>query len=147
MDEYTADTYAGEEFPMTLTRRGRVLAVASVAVVALIAAAFVWVYEPTRTEIRWLLFSGEYKGRVMAEPAPPSGELRHAEWDMSGMVGMETAMYLVYDPADSLAAAASSGEAGKFTGIPCKVPKVKRMEPGWYLVTAYTAQYWGVCGS
>jgi hypothetical protein len=130
-----------------VTRRQRVLMGASVAVIALIAAAFVWVYEPTRTEIRWLLFSREYKARVMAEPAPPSGELRHAEWDMSGMVGMETAMYLVYDPTDSLAGVASSGEVRKFAGIPCKVPKVKRMERGWYLVTAYTAQYWGVCGS
>jgi hypothetical protein len=131
---------------VTLTRRGKVLAVTSALVVALIAAAFVWVYEPTRTEIRWLLFSGKYKARVMAAPAPPSGELKHAEWDISGMVGMETAMYLVYDPADSLADAAFSRQPGKFTGIPCKVPKVKRMGRGWYLVTAYTAQYWGVCG-
>jgi hypothetical protein len=131
---------------VTLTRRSKVLAVASALVVALIAAAFVWVYEPTRTEIRWLLFSGEYKARVMAAPAPPSGELKHAEWDISGMVGMETAMYLVYDPADSLADAALSRQPGKFTGIPCKVRKVKRMGRGWYLVTAYTAQYWGVCG-
>jgi hypothetical protein len=129
-----------------VTRRRKVLAVASALVVVLIAAAFVWVYEPTRTEIRWLLVSREYKARVMAQAEPANGELKHAEWDMSGMVGMETAMYLVYDPADSLAAAASSGEAGKFAGIPCKVPKVKRMERGWYLVTAYTAQYWGVCG-
>jgi hypothetical protein len=130
-----------------VTRRGRVVATAAVVVLGLVAAAAIWMYEPARTEIRWLLFSREYKARVMAQPASADGELRHAEWDMSGMVGMETAMYLVYDPADSLAVAASSGGEGKFAGIPCKVPRVKRMERGWYLVTAYTAQYWGVCGS
>jgi hypothetical protein len=129
-----------------MSGRRRVMATAGVLALIIIVAAFVWVYEPTRTGIRWLVESRDYKARVMAEAAPENGELRHAEWDMSGMVGMETAQYLVYDPKDSLAGAAASGEAGKFNGIPCKVPKLKRMESGWYVVTAYTAQYWGVCG-
>jgi hypothetical protein len=131
---------------VTLTRRRKVLAVASALVVALIAAAFVWVYEPTRTEIRWILFSRDYKARVLDEPTPPSGELKHVEWETSGMVGMETAEYLVYDPTNSLEYA-TGASPGKWPGIPCKARKISQVEPNWYVVTFYTAQYWGACGS
>ncbi len=128
-----------------MTRNARVLARASLIVLAIIAAVVLWEYEPTRTEIRWLTVSGGYKARVLAQPTPLSEELKHVEWDGWGFVSMYTTEYLVYDPTDSLAVAASSGEAGKFAGLPCKVPVVRKMERGWYVVRFYTEQAWGNC--
>jgi hypothetical protein len=55
--------------------------------------------------------------------------LKHVEWESSGWgpIG-PTIVYLVFDPADSLSAAAKSHQAGKFSGIPCEVPRVQRLE-------------------
>ena len=67
------------------------------------------------------------------------------EWDGWGFVGMDTTVYLVFDPTDSLSSAAATHQSGKFVGIPCKVPKVSRLENQWYAVTFYTNQYWDGC--
>jgi len=71
------------------------------------------------------------------------GELKHIEWDGWGWGGQDTTVYLVYDPADSLAAAAKGQKPGKFNGIPCEVLRVRRLESYWYTVQFYTNEFWG----
>jgi hypothetical protein len=98
-----------------------------------------------RSTARWLVWSGEYKTRVLEQAPAANGELKHIEWDGWGMFAQDTSVYLVFDPADSLSAAARSHQAGKFDGIPCKVFSVRRMEDHWYAVVDYTGQAWGQC--
>jgi hypothetical protein len=97
-----------------------------------------------RNTASWSLWSRRYKAEVLAQPEPASGELRHAEWDGWGFPGAgDTIVYLVFDPTDSLAKAAYDHQPGKFNGIPCKVPRVSRLESRWYAVLFYTDERWG----
>lgn len=98
-----------------------------------------------RTHARWFLKSESYKARISTEPESTEGELRHIEWDGWGFGGNDTYVYLVFDPKDSLAAAASGDSSGKFGGIPCEVPRVRRLERYWYSVEFYTSTSWGQC--
>lgn len=97
-----------------------------------------------RTSTRWLLWSGEYKKQVLAEPAPFNGDLKHIEWDGSGFAGTDTTFFLVFDPTNSLATAAHNNQFGKFKGIPCDVSEVDRMDSHWYLVEIDYGN-WGGC--
>jgi hypothetical protein len=98
-----------------------------------------------RSNARWLVSSGDDKAQVLAQPQPPNGELKHVDWDGWGMFAQNTEVYLVYDPADSLQAAALSGQPGKFGGIPCQVLSVRRLESRWYSVIFYTGETWDHC--
>lgn len=120
------------------------IAVMVVIFCAVSAAVFFCSFQ-IRTFARWFLWSAQYKKVVLAEPTPENGELKHFEWDGWGWAGMDTSVYLVLDPADSLSLAASTRQSGKFPGIPCKVPKVTRLESHWYAVTFYTDQQWESC--
>jgi len=99
-----------------------------------------------RPSLRWLLWSRGYKAEVLAQPAPANGELRHIEWDGWGgtPVGDWTA-YVVFDPTDSLSAAAKSRSHGKFSGIPCNVDRVRRLENHWYSVELAMNEWWDRC--
>jgi hypothetical protein len=97
-----------------------------------------------RNTARWSLWSRRYKAEVLAQSTPPNGDLRHVEWDGWGFPGAgDTTVYLVFDPTDSLAAAAKKHEPGKFDGIPCRVPRVSRLEDRWYAVLFYNDERWG----
>jgi hypothetical protein len=98
-----------------------------------------------RLQTRWLLHSSKLKASVQSEPAPPTGELRHAEFDSWGLAGMGTIEYLIFDPTDSLEAAVATRSDGKFPGIPCKVPMIRRMESHWYVAMYYTNAGWSDC--
>ena len=98
-----------------------------------------------RSPIKWLLLSSEYKKEVLAQPVASNGDFKHVEWDAWGWAGAYTSVYLVFDPADSLALVARSHQSGKFSGIPCKVPWVSRMQSHWYTVKFYTDEVWGRC--
>jgi len=126
--------------------KGRKLAILSVVLVYW-AVSFVLLLnrEPIRTAARWLLYSKDFKASVLAQQEPPNGELRHVEWDAWGWGGNDTTVYLVFDPDDSLAAAAKSGQPGRYNGIPCKVPRVQRLQSRWYTVQFYTDTEWGKC--
>jgi hypothetical protein len=91
-----------------------------------------------RTEIRWLTWSREYKTRVLAQPVSGSGGLKHVEWDGWGWGGQDTTVYLVFDPNDLLAPAATSDKPGKYESLPCEVARVSRLESHWYTVQMYT---------
>ena len=87
---------------------------------------------------RWLLSSRAYKAKVLGQPDSPHGELKHIEWDGWGWGGQDTTVYLVFDPTDSLALAATFNKAGKYVGVPCEVARVARLENHWYTVQMYT---------
>jgi hypothetical protein len=90
------------------------------------------------------LWSRQFKAEVLALPAPVNGELRHVEWEATGFAGVaNVTVYLVFDPTDSLAAAAKRHSPGKFAGIPCEVFRVLRLESHWYSVLFYTDEAWG----
>lgn len=92
---------------------------------------------------KWLARSHYYKSEVLARPESAT-ELKHVEWDMSGFAGMfNNTVYLVFDPADKLSAAAKSRQPGKFEGIPCGVRLIRRLDTNWYAVLFYTDEYWG----
>ena len=91
------------------------------------------------------MWSYGYKKQVLAQPAPANGELKHIEWDGWGWAGQDTTVFLVFDPTESLAVAATSRQPGKFNGIPCEVFLVRRLEGHWYTVQNYTDQGWGEC--
>jgi hypothetical protein len=98
-----------------------------------------------RSACRWMLWSHDYKRTILAQPTSANGDLKHIEWDGWGFAGSDTSVFLVFDPADSLAMAAKSGQPGKFDGIPCEVFLVRRLESHWYTVQNYTDQGWGEC--
>jgi hypothetical protein len=99
-----------------------------------------------RTELRWLLLAQSYKAAVHAQPQSADGRLKHVEWDGWGFPGAgNPVVYLVFDPNDSLDKAAKRHSPGKFSGIPCEVPTVQRLESHWYTVLFYTDMDWNHC--
>ncbi len=125
-------------------RRQRRLIVLMLAIYWAISAALLGHFSSVHTEARWLVWSHDYKTKVLAQPASADGELKHVEWDGWGFAGAgDTTVYLVFDPTDSLSVAARNHQPGKFNGIPCEVPRVDRVESQWYTVRFYTDEYWG----
>lgn len=113
--------------------------------VLIVTPLAIWNYSAAKTTARWLLWSRDYKSKVLSQPSSSSGELKHIEWDGWGWAGQDTVVYLVFDPADSLSVAASIHQFGRFAGIPCEVPYISRLESQWYTVTFYTDREWGRC--
>ena len=98
-------------------------------------------YETARS----LGYSKEYKDKVLAQPAS-NDELRHIEWDGSGFAGIANqAVYLVFDPSDSLSTRGEGRKRNEFNGIPCEVRSVQRLESHWYSIVFYTDQDWSHC--
>lgn len=130
-------------------RRKRGTLLSTLATVWLVST-FLFVYyvhdqSSVRTTARWLVWSHDYKDKVLAQQAPANGEFRHVEWDGWGWGGQDTTVFLVLDPTDSLSSAAAIHQPGKFDGIPCAVPEVSRLESQWYAVRFYTNQHWDRC--
>jgi hypothetical protein len=100
-----------------------------------------------RSTARWLVWSNDYKARVLAQPEPRNGELRHIEWDGWGEFAQDFSVFLVFDPNDSLSGPAKKGQYGKFNGIPCEVDVVHRMDSHWYTVLfeGYVDPSWNSC--
>ena len=99
-------------------------------------------YSAVQTSARWMFSSHRYKSEVLAQPAL-NGEFRHIEWSGWGIAGQDTTVYLVYDPNDSLFAASRTQSGGRFSGLPCDVVGVHRLEANWYTVQFYTNESWG----
>jgi hypothetical protein len=97
-----------------------------------------------RNVARWSVSSRRYKAEVFAQPDSGNEGFKHIEWDGWGFAGAgDTTVYLVFDPTNSLLAAAKTHRPGKFDGIPCKVAGVTRLESRWYAVLFYTDERWG----
>ena len=98
------------------------------------------------TRTRWLLWSKDYKAQLLTQPDSANGALRHIEWDGWGFPGAgDTIEYLVFDPNDSLLTAAGNDSPGKFSGIPCEVARVRRLESHFYAILFYTETNWDQC--
>jgi hypothetical protein len=102
-------------------------------------------YLAIRSAARWSIWSNDFKAKVTAQPTPADGNVKHLDWDGWGWGGENTEVYLVFDPTDSLSAAANSHQPGKFSGLPCKVDRVFRLERNWYAAQFYTATDWNHC--
>jgi len=126
-------------------RHQSIAALSMVAVFGAVSWLLFRVSDDVRTTGRWLIQSGRYKTEILAQPNSTNGELKHAEWDGWGFAGADTVVYLVFDPNDSLAAAAKGNSPGKYSGIPCEVPNVRRLENHWYTVLFYTDTDWNHC--
>jgi hypothetical protein len=132
-----------DDQPNRRSRLFAALALFSLAAVLTMGALVTWSCSYTiRTAVRWPVGSERYKSEVLAQPTV-TGELKHIEWDGWGWAAQDTTVYLVFDPTDSLATPARTHQPGKFGGIPCEVPVVKRLEKDWYLVQFYTDEWWG----
>jgi hypothetical protein len=124
----------------------RLQASMALALFAVIATSFavLKLQEPIRESLRWLLWSKHFKAELQRAPSGRPGEFRHIEWQATGFAGVANdSIYLVFDPSDALASAARTGSAGKYTGVPCEVLKVRRLENEWYSVEFYTDEAWG----
>jgi hypothetical protein len=115
-----------------------------------VAGALLKTQNVLRPSLRWLLWSHRFKAEVLAQPTPANGEFRHIEWDGSGGVPVgDWTVYVVFDPSESLAAAAKNGWSGsysKYKGIPCDVGFVRRLESHWYSVELGMNEWWERCG-
>jgi hypothetical protein len=109
------------------------------------SAVLIGNYSAIRTTIRWFAWSYDYKAKVLAGPTSSNAELKHIEWDGWGWAGQDTAVFLVFDPKNSLSAGARSARSGKFRGIPCEVFRVRRLENHWYSAQLYTNETWNRC--
>lgn len=128
-------------------RRTRKISFFFIAALACFAVAALWWVvighsSALGTTARWLVRSHDYKARVLAQSDLTNGELKHVEWDDWGWGGQDTTVYLVFDPTDSLSQAASSRHPGNYSGIPCEVFLVRRIESHWYTAQFYTNQDW-----
>ncbi len=108
-----------------------------------VAVMFLWNSYAVRIKAKWLLYSHHFKTEVLAQSGSTAGDFKHIEWDGWGWAGEDTTVYLVFDPSDSLSAAARNQRPGKFSGLPCEVAQVSRLEPNWYSVQFYTNELWG----
>jgi hypothetical protein len=123
--------------------RGRIYAALGVAFV--ISMAIACNSYAMRSNARWFIRARRYKAEVLAQPSV-NGQLRHIEWDGWGGAPVgDWPVYLVFDPTDSLSAAASHRESGKLSGIPCDVDEVRRLESHWYSVTLSMNEWWEQC--
>jgi hypothetical protein len=141
---------AGVILLVILSRTIRRQTMAVAAMVAIFAAAC-WLLSRTSDQIhtmgRWHIQSRTYMAKILAQPNSDDGSLKHLEWDVWGFPGAgDTTEYLVFDPNDSLAIAAKSHSPGRYSGIPCEVPSVRRLEKNWYTVLFYTDTNWNHCG-
>lgn len=117
----------------------------------LLAGFWLWSLSPRspamqwRWQARWLLHSAKYKAEILAQRPEEGGGLRHVEWDGWGWGGEDTTVYLVFDPNNALAEAVRGDHPGKYPGIPCTVPQVRRLANQWYTVLFYTDTDWDHC--
>jgi hypothetical protein len=98
--------------------------------------------ESLRAQLKWVWGASEFKSQVLAHPSKTPGEFSHAEWDGWGMFGMDTKVYLVFDPTNSLSLAAARHSNGVIQGIPCIVASIRRLESQWYSVQLYAGSVW-----
>jgi hypothetical protein len=108
-----------------------------------VAVMCLWNFYAVRVTAKWLLYSHHFKTEVLAQSGSKAGDFKHIEWDGWGWAGSDTTVYLVFDPSDSLSAAARKQRPGKFNGLPCEVAQVSELEPNWYSVRFYTNEFWG----
>src|SRR5512141_3237718 len=100
----------------TKRSRSRVLLYTALGTIFIVAPAIAWNSRTIPSNARWFASSRRYKAEVLAQ-STISGQLKHVEWDGWGGAAVgDWTVYLVFDPTDSLSAAARSQTSGKFNG-------------------------------
>jgi hypothetical protein len=128
--------------------RQRFSALSALAVFVILTIILFKNFPDTRDAVRWLVYGPKFRARTLAQSNPDPSSLKHTEWEAWGFPGAgDTVVYLVFDPTDSLAAAAKRGASGKFGNLPCAVVRVRRRQKEWYTVRFYTETDWEHCTS
>lgn len=146
------NVYGEASMVSRVAKRRIACSIASVIIsIFLVASLWLWSQSPRspamqwRWQARWLFSSAKYKAEVLAQPPEKNGALRHSEWDGWGWAGQDTTVYLVFDPNNTLAQAARVNRPGRYPGIPCEVPSVRKLASRWYTVLFYTNTDWSHC--
>jgi hypothetical protein len=116
-------------------RRQTISSLLMVVVFRAVCWALVRISDDVRTVCRWALHENAYKAEVLAQPSSTDGRLKHVEWDGWGFVGSgDMVVYLVFDPNDSLASAATGQGSNSLSP-----PNSKALIGGsqWALLGAY----------
>jgi hypothetical protein len=125
--------------------KGRMVLYAALGMAFVISMVIAWNSYAIRSNARWFIRARRYKAEVLAQPIV-NRQLRRIEWDGWGGAPIgDWTVYLVFDPTDSLSAAASRRGFGKLSGIPCDVDEVRRLESHWYSVTLSMNEWWDQC--
>jgi hypothetical protein len=129
-------------------RKGRQMSVRAVMVFAAflaVTAVIVLNQAHVRPRLHWLVWSQLYKSEVLASTARPDGEFKHVEWDGDGWGSGATGdwmSYVVFDPSDSLSEATKKNVPAQYSGIPCTVIRIRRLEKHWYSVVLDMNEFW-----
>lgn len=129
-------------------RKGRRMSVKSVLVFAAflaVTAVVVLNQSHVRPRLHWLVWSQRYKSEVLASTALRDGEFKHVEWDGDGWGSGATGdwmSYVVFDPSDSLSKATKKNVPAQYSGIPCTVIRIRRLEKHWYSVVLDMNEFW-----
>jgi hypothetical protein len=127
-------------------RKQRLAALSAFAIFLVFTVALFARFADMRDATRWFVSGRTSKADVLAQSNLAKGTMRHVEWEGWGFPGAgNTVVYLVFDPADSLASASKTRTSGKFGGLPCDVFRVRRLENKWYAVQFYTNTDWENC--
>jgi hypothetical protein len=123
---------------------GQRLAAVSMFIVFVVFTAILFTrFTDIRNASRWLTYARVYKAEVLSGSEPGGGQLRHAELEGWGFPGAgDTVVYVVFDPMESLAAPSKTRASGRFTGLPCDIFRIQRLENSWYAVQFYTGTDW-----
>lgn len=125
----------------------RVAGLSAFAAFIIFTAVLMTHFADIRDAVRWFAYGRVLKAEVLAETDLTDTSLRHVEWEGWGFAGNDTTVYLVFDPKDTLAAAAKDRSSGKFGELPCEVYRVRQRENEWYTVQFYTNTDWESCGN
>jgi hypothetical protein len=114
-----------------------------IALVVVLGVTFAMSCSATRLRpwARWLIFSNTYKSQVLAQTITSQNDLRFVQWDGWGWAGMETNVYLIYDPSDKLKVRTNRVPGKKSVEITEKSQFIQRLEHNWYSATLYTDEY------
>jgi hypothetical protein len=127
--------------------RQRLNALTAFALFLVFTAALFARFAEMRDAARWFVYGRAFKADLLTQADTAGGQLKHIEWEGWGFPGAgDTAVYVVFDPTDSLASASKTRKSGKFNGLPCDVYRVRRLENKWYAVQFYTDTDWKHCG-
>ena len=128
-------------------RKQRFCALSAFALFLVFTAVLFTRFAEMRDATRWFVYGRAFKADLLTQADTAGGQLKHIEWEGWGFAGTgDTVVYLVFDPTDSLASASKTRKSGKFSGLPCDVYRVRRLENEWYAVQFYTDTDWEHCG-
>jgi hypothetical protein len=129
-------------------RRGkqRLSALSAFALFLVFTAVLFARLDEMRSDARWFVYGRTFKANLLTQPNAAGGLFKHIEWEGWGFAGAgDTVVYLVFDPTDSLASASKTRASGRFSGLPCDVYRVRRLDTKWYAVYFYTDTDWEHC--